>query len=94
MILQQGSLYSVDNFTETNKTCKMQDSLPASSSNAWFLLQLKVGRATAQTVKLLSTQECKLTIDFPHFLSNFAIQNTRYDFIFKMKFCRSLALND
>lgn len=80
--------------SDTNKTCKMQNFLPASSSNAWFFLLHQVGCATAQTVELLSTQECKSIIDFPHFLSNFAFQNTRYDFIFKMKFCRSLAHND
>lgn len=43
---------------------------------------------------MLSTQEYKLNIHFSHFLSNFAFPGPRYDFIFKVKFLRSLAHND
>lgn len=80
-------------FSGTVRTCHVQNSLPASSSNARTLLLLKVGPPQC-SVWLPSTQESKSSTAFPHFLSSFAFQKPRYDFIFKMKFCRSLAHND
>lgn len=74
------------------KPPKYTESLPTFSPSTQFLLAL-FGEAQHR-FWLLSTQEYKLNIHFSHFLSNFAFPGPRYDFIFKVKFFRSLAHND
>lgn len=78
--------------SNTVQPCRMQNSfLRLVQVRSFFYLQF---RGAQYRLLRLSAQEHKLNTHFSHFLSNFAFPRPRYDFIFKVKFFRSLAHND